>query len=583
MHHGGVAASSKSITLDVRRGEFLTIVGASGTGKTTLLRLLGGLTPASSGDILFRGKPVDGPPDGVVVVFQDYSHALLQWRTVASNVALGLEGRLEPASAQGARGTALEMVGLERCADDHPWQLSGGMQQRVQIARALALQPDVMLMDEPFGALDAMTKATLQDELLRVHARTGTSFVFITHDIEEAVYLGDRVVVLGGPPGRIHKIVSIDLPGRAIRSRHGSRRNFCGTDSTFMPPSLKRQAAMRTSKFNIPGLLTILVLLAGMGIRFAAASSPSTICRRPPASSWLGGSLIASGEMLAQTLHTLRSVLIGWTVAAASASALGLAARLLGVRAALFAGVARGAAADAGVAFLPLALLLFNFSLTTELVLIIYASIWPVLINTMGGVMSVPPRLYDVGRTLRLSRAHTLVKVVIPAAAPAIVVGCRLSMGLTLVMAIIAEMLANPHGLGYAVISQLQAMQPQRMFAYVIFIGLLAIVLNAACCGSAAYSCAATLGAHACVAAGHRSAVLGGLAICPRSAAVDPRLGDVAGVRSATIAVFSAAERVVGQRRIPERTASWGLRWRRRWHVRRRCRACVRDRSRSAS
>ena len=120
------------------------------------------------------------------------------------------------------------MVGLERCADDHPWQLSGGMQQRVQIARALALRPDVLLMDEPFGALDAMTKATLQDELLRVHAHTGTSFVFITHDIEEAVYLGDRVVVLGGPPGRIHKIVSIVCRGRAIRSRRARCRNSCG-------------------------------------------------------------------------------------------------------------------------------------------------------------------------------------------------------------------------------------------------------------------------------------------------------------------------------------------------------------------
>jgi NitT/TauT family transport system ATP-binding protein len=177
-----------------------------------LLRLLGGLTPPSSGDIRFRGDPVSGPPDGVVVVFQDYSRALLQWRTVAANVALGLEGRLDGSALKERVERALQMVGLERCAGDQPWQLSGGMQQRVQIARALALQPDVLMMDEPFGALDAMTKATLQDELLKVHARTGTSFVFITHDIEEAVYLGDRVVVLGGSPGRIHRTVSIGLP-----------------------------------------------------------------------------------------------------------------------------------------------------------------------------------------------------------------------------------------------------------------------------------------------------------------------------------------------------------------------------------
>jgi NitT/TauT family transport system ATP-binding protein len=221
MHHGQRRCIVDRITLDVRRGEFLTVVGASGTGKTTLLRLLGGLTPQTGGTISFRGKPVEGPPDGVVVVFQDYSHALLQWRTVASNVALGLEGVVERAERDERVKKALQMVGLERCADDHPWQLSGGMQQRVQIARALALRPAVLLMDEPFGALDAMTKATLQDEVLGVHAQTGTSFVFITHDIEEAVYLGDRVVVLGGPPGRIHKLISVQLarPREQIETR----------------------------------------------------------------------------------------------------------------------------------------------------------------------------------------------------------------------------------------------------------------------------------------------------------------------------------------------------------------------------
>jgi ABC-type nitrate/sulfonate/bicarbonate transport system permease component len=175
----------------------------------------------------------------------------------------------------------------------------------------------------------------------------------------------------------------------------------------------------------------------------------------------------------------VESILIGWTAAAAIGIGLGLALGLSPL-------LRRWSLASfevlrplPAIAFLPLALLLFNFSLTTELVLMIYASVWPVFINTMGGVMGVTSRLYDVSRTLRLSRMQTLVKVIVPAAAPAIVTGCRLSMGLTLVMAIVAEMIANPHGLGYAVISELQAMQPQRMFAYVIFIGMLSIALNA--------------------------------------------------------------------------------------------------------
>lgn len=210
--HGQRRLIIDRLSLTIRAGEFLTIVGSSGTGKTTLLRLLGGLVQATSGSIRFRGATVNSAPEGVVVVFQDYSNALLQWRSVARNVALGIEGKLDNAEIAKRVSEALQMVELERNADDYPWQLSGGMQQRVQLARALALKPDVMLMDEPFGALDAMTKATLQDEVLQVHARTGTSFVFITHDIEEAVYLGDRVVVLSGPPGRIHKIVPISLP-----------------------------------------------------------------------------------------------------------------------------------------------------------------------------------------------------------------------------------------------------------------------------------------------------------------------------------------------------------------------------------
>jgi NitT/TauT family transport system ATP-binding protein len=209
---GGRREILREISFSVRRGEILTIVGASGTGKTSLLRVLAGLTPQTGGRVTFRGAEFDGTQDDVAIVFQDYSNALLQWRTVANNVALGIEGALRgPALAERVTA-ALTLVGLDRHTKDYPWQLSGGMQQRVQIARALALSPSVLLMDEPFAALDAMTKATLQDELLRVRAQTNASIVFITHDIEEAVYLGDRVTVLCGNPGRIACSFDIDLP-----------------------------------------------------------------------------------------------------------------------------------------------------------------------------------------------------------------------------------------------------------------------------------------------------------------------------------------------------------------------------------
>ncbi len=209
---GGQRKILTDIGFSVVQGEILTIVGASGAGKTSLLRVLGGLTAPTSGSLTFRGQPIDGPQEGVAVVFQDYTNALLQWRSVASNVALGLPRRLRRHERAARVADTLKLVGLARNADDYPWQLSCGMQQRVQIARALAANPSVLLMDEPFAALDAMTKASLQDELLRVRDETAASIVFITHDIEEAVYLGNRVAVLRGAPGTIADIVEVDIP-----------------------------------------------------------------------------------------------------------------------------------------------------------------------------------------------------------------------------------------------------------------------------------------------------------------------------------------------------------------------------------
>jgi NitT/TauT family transport system ATP-binding protein len=201
------------VCFSVAEGEFVSIVGGSGTGKTTLLRALGGLVrPKEGSSVRFAGRSVEAPPAGAVVVFQDYRGSLLPWRTVEKNVELGIEGRVPAAERKRRVTDVLELVGLAHRRRDYPWTLSGGMQQRVQIARALVMQPRVLLMDEPFGALDAMTKAQLQDELQRVHRATGTTVVFVTHDIEEAVYLSDRVLVLSGFPARVTLEVAVPLP-----------------------------------------------------------------------------------------------------------------------------------------------------------------------------------------------------------------------------------------------------------------------------------------------------------------------------------------------------------------------------------
>lgn len=197
-------------TLDVPEGEFLTVVGPSGCGKSTLLDLLGGLTQPSSGQILLDGRPITGPGLDRGVVFQQY--ALLPWRTAQSNIEFGLEAKgLSRARRAEIAGEYLELVGLTGFENRYPHELSGGMKQRVAIARSLAFDPEVLLMDEPFAALDAQTRESLQDELLRIWRATGKTIVFITHGIEEAIYLGQRVAVMTPRPGRLKSVIDVDL------------------------------------------------------------------------------------------------------------------------------------------------------------------------------------------------------------------------------------------------------------------------------------------------------------------------------------------------------------------------------------
>jgi NitT/TauT family transport system ATP-binding protein len=203
----------QSIDLSVGQGEFLCIVGPSGCGKTSMLRLIAGLFLVSKGEVLYRGKHVTKPRQDIAIVFQDYGKALLPWRTAAGNISLALEATGAPNAQREMRiAELLDKIGLADHADKFPGQLSGGMQQRLQMARCLAQEPAVLLMDEPFGALDALTRQALQDEVLSIAAGSGTTVVFVTHDLEEAIYLGDRVIGLHPNPGRIGTAFEVDLP-----------------------------------------------------------------------------------------------------------------------------------------------------------------------------------------------------------------------------------------------------------------------------------------------------------------------------------------------------------------------------------
>jgi NitT/TauT family transport system ATP-binding protein len=202
----------ESVSFEAREG-FLCIVGPSGCGKTTLLRALSGLLAPTRGEAIFDGRPVTTPPKGLAFVFQDYSRSLMPWLTVARNVAFPLAAQGVPKREQKERVVqALREVDLEGVLDRYPWQLSGGMQQRVAIARAVACQPEVLLMDEPMASVDAQTRGELEDLVLRVQRDLGATVVFVTHDIDEAVYLGQRVLVLSSSPTTIRAAFSVDLP-----------------------------------------------------------------------------------------------------------------------------------------------------------------------------------------------------------------------------------------------------------------------------------------------------------------------------------------------------------------------------------
>ena len=201
------------ISFSMSPGEFVCVIGPSGSGKTTLLRLLAGLIAPSGGSVTYKGQVQSEPARDIAIVFQDYGNALLPWRTAAGNVSLALEAARVPKAERSDRIAALlSKVGLGSHGERFPGQMSGGMQQRLQIARCLAQEPSVLLMDEPFGALDAMTRQKLQDELLRIVADSGVTGFFVTHDLEEAIYLGDRIIALEPNPGRIGAVFDVPLP-----------------------------------------------------------------------------------------------------------------------------------------------------------------------------------------------------------------------------------------------------------------------------------------------------------------------------------------------------------------------------------
>jgi NitT/TauT family transport system ATP-binding protein len=217
----------QSVSFTVQRGEFVCIVGPSGAGKTTLLRALAGLAAPTAGSVAFEGAPLDGVPAKLGLVFQDYSRSLYPWLTNGRNVGAPLAARRMPKAERADRvREVLEAVGLGGVEKKYPWELSGGMQQRVAIARSLSYRPDLLLMDEPFASVDAQTRFDLEDLVLKVRRDLGITVVLVTHDIDEAIYLSDRIVVLSGNPSVVKEIVDVPLGAERTQTATRSSEKF---------------------------------------------------------------------------------------------------------------------------------------------------------------------------------------------------------------------------------------------------------------------------------------------------------------------------------------------------------------------
>jgi NitT/TauT family transport system ATP-binding protein len=207
----------ENVSFDIKDAQFVCIVGPSGCGKSTLLRMIAGLEPISSGEIFVGGKKVTCPSPSIGFVFQEYT--LFPWRTVQKNVEFGLEMKKLPApEREKIAAKYIDLVGLTKFKDAYPYELSGGMKQRTAIARTLAVNPEVLLMDEPFGALDAQTRNILQEELLDIWSKERKKVLFVTHNVDEAVFLADKVIIMTARPGRIKEIIDIDIPRPRIRT-----------------------------------------------------------------------------------------------------------------------------------------------------------------------------------------------------------------------------------------------------------------------------------------------------------------------------------------------------------------------------
>jgi ABC-type nitrate/sulfonate/bicarbonate transport system ATPase subunit/ABC-type nitrate/sulfonate/bicarbonate transport system permease component len=513
----------EQINLQVPDSQFVCLLGASGCGKTTLLRIIAGLTIADSGTVSIDGKVVDRPGQQSSLVFQNYG--LLPWRTIMGNVEFGLETRGVPIYARREISQRyIDRVGLTGNERLYPHQISGGMQQRTAIARAFSKDSNVLLMDEPFAAVDMQTREMLQDELLTIWTSMKTTVIFVTHSIDEAIYLGDRVIVLRASPGRVNADILTELPRprsaaeakssepfaelqREVRAalKHDpfEPRNERKTEVPARVCDAARAAAtqqvdperpisvsvlenpilkVRKRKWSddqrgvLIRCLSVTVTLAlwewyGRGVDAIFMSYPTAILAAVP-------KMLATGELQAAFLLSARTLVIGLVFAIIAGTVLGALMGRYRFIDHLFDAQISALYSTPNISLIPILILWFGLGITSKIVIVFLAAFFPVAINTYSGVRNVSGGLIEFALAEGASEPQVFGKIIIPASLPFIMTGIRLAMGRAVVGMVAGEMFTAVSGLGGAIVAYGNAFATDKLFVVIITLALLGVSLT---------------------------------------------------------------------------------------------------------
>jgi len=484
------------INLEIQKGEFVTIVGASGSGKTTLLKLISGILKPIKGEILINGRPVNKLRRETGNVFQ--KPTLLPWRTVIKNILLPVEiikGEIKEEDKERAK-ELIKMMGLDGTEDMYPSELSGGMQQRVAIARALILDPDILLLDEPFGSLDSITRERLNLLLLEIWHKTKKTIVFVTHSISEAVFLSSRIIVLSKSPGRIVDDIRIDVgkKGRSedifsseyitekvieVRRRVKNiwvkeiKKNVKDIRVMSSKQSLKERLINHYEYLLIPVGLVIFVLIWG-GIS-RVAKLPEYILPLPKTVFIRFISGIKEGIIIPNLLVTTIESLSGFAIGATLGFLMGYILAKSRIVERLLSPYIVALQAIPTVALAPLIIIWFGFGLNTKILIAAIVLFFPVLINSIVGIRSADSEIMELLTALDAGPFQTFFKLELPSALPIIFGGLKMGITFSVIGAVVGEFLGASAGLGSLINMARASFDTSLVFVSIILLGVLGI------------------------------------------------------------------------------------------------------------